>query len=88
MERERMLILANGGTPPDALRQRFFNSSAIASSGSREEHVVERVPPEARNCYLSPAVRKVPSLFRDRTSALKLARSPTCLAIHANDRKR
>jgi len=38
-----MLISANGGTPPDTLHQRFFNSSAIASSGSREEHVVECV---------------------------------------------
>jgi len=87
MERERMLILANGGTPPDALRQRFFNSSAIASSGSREEHVVERVPPEARNCYLSPAVRKVPSLFRDRPSAETGALSDVP-RIYANDRKR
>lgn len=36
---EHMLIFANGGAP-DALNQRFFNSSPIAPSGSRKEHII------------------------------------------------
>lgn len=46
---EHMLIFANGGAP-DALNQRFFNSSPIAPSGSRMQHVIGCEPGIAISC--------------------------------------